>query len=388
MEAKVEQGDGRTDVTIKEEQKTKKVKGDQSYTIKAQENEGTFSVIKDGNKNGYKFSYDNKNKEGKGRKVGDIDNSDTTTKGKKLTASITTDNDGNFEMKAKNEDSNKKAHKIKRENFETETSRTTSHNTEVSMDVTTKNGQTTSTLGISDSQGTKYSASAKIDDNYKAEASAGNTQIKSGQISLNNNGISANGRYENQYDAQANVQLNHLKVEAKASASDSTYGGGSVQVKDGQVNANVNVGKEYKANANVNINGNNIASIDASAKGEANANVEINKNKISAQAGVDAQAGGQASFGKTEVQVSFKFDFHFGFTFDFKSGLHFDIGGKGFQAEGHIIDKETGKDTRFFNAPGTPSYILYRKRRIKGKKKVKNAQKNKIIGQICRPSRR
>lgn len=83
-------------------------------------------------------------------------------------------------MKAKNEDSNKKAHKIKRENFETETSRTTSHNTEVSMDVTTKNGQTTSTLGISDSQGTKYSASAKIDDNYKAEASAGNTQIKSG----------------------------------------------------------------------------------------------------------------------------------------------------------------------------------------------------------------
>ena len=139
--------------------------------------------------------------------------------------------------------------------------------------LTTKNGQTTSTLGISDSQGTKYSASAKIDDNYKAEASAGNTQIKSGQISLNNNGISANGRYENQYDAQANVQLNHLKVEAKASASDSTYGGGSVQVKDGQVNANVNVGKEYKANANVNINGNNIASIDASAKGEANANV-------------------------------------------------------------------------------------------------------------------
>ena len=47
-----------------------------------------------------------------------------------------------------------------------------------------------------------------------------------------------------------------------------------------------------------------------------------------------------------------------------------------------------GKDTRFLNAPGTPSYILYRKKRIKGKKKVKKAQKNKIIGQMCRPSRR
>ena len=98
MEAKVEQGDGRTDVTIKEEQKTKKVKGDQSYTIKAKEKEPTFSVIKDGNKNGYELSYDNKNTEGKGRKVGDIDNSDTTTKGKKITASITTDNDGNEQI--------------------------------------------------------------------------------------------------------------------------------------------------------------------------------------------------------------------------------------------------------------------------------------------------
>jgi len=180
--------------------------------------------------------------------------------------------------------------------------------------------------------------------------------------------------------------LNNLKVESKASFTESTNVDGSIQLIDGHLNANVKVGKESKANADININGNTIASLNASAKGEVNA--EINKDKISAQAGVDANAEAQASFGKTEVKFSLAFDFHFGFTFDFKSGLHFDIGGKGLQVEGHIIDKETGKDTRLFNAPGTPSYILYRKRRIKGKKKVKKAQKNKIIGQICRPSRR
>ena len=53
-----------------------------------------------------------------------------------------------------------------------------------------------------------------------------------------------------------------------------------------------------------------------------------------------------------------------------------------------VIDKETEKesDYKLFKSPGKPAYILYRKRRIV-KKNMKKAQKNKILGQACRPSR-
>ena len=162
MTVKVEQKEGRTNASLKEEHKIKKVKGDQSFTITGQENEDIFSYINDGNKKGVEISFDNKNIEGKGRKVGKADKSDTTSKEKKITGSATIDNDGNIEMKVKNEDSNINTHKTEINNFEAEHSKTTSHNIEVSFDSTTKNGQTTYTVGISDSRGTKNSASAQM----------------------------------------------------------------------------------------------------------------------------------------------------------------------------------------------------------------------------------
>jgi len=162
-------------------------------------------------------------------------------------------------------------------------------------------------------------------------------------------------------------------------------GGASIQIKDGQFNANANIGREYKANAAVNINEQQVSSVEASARGEAKGNVGVSKEKISAQAEVNAQAGGKASFGKTEIKAGVSVDFHAGVSID-KKGLHFDVGG-GIHPEVHIIDKETGKDTKLLNSPGTPSNILYRKRKIRGMKKVKKTQKNRILGQICRPSK-
>jgi len=155
-------------------------------------------------------------------------------------------------------------------------------------------------------------------------------------------------------------------------------------VKKGQFDAKAKIGKEYSASGEINVNGKKLVSVDASAKGEASAGLTINKKKIAAQARVDAQAKAKVAFGHTEVKFGLKIDFHIGFSFDFKTGLHFNIGG-GIHAGLSVKNTKTGKETKLFSSPGTPSYILYRKRKI-GKKNMKKAQKNKILGQACRTS--
>jgi hypothetical protein len=249
----------------------------------------------------------------------------------------------------------------------------------------TKNG-VKANAQIKDSH--RYSGSAQIG-NIKAEGSAGRTQTANAQATINKNGVKVKANYEQAYDAKAHVKVGKTDVNARAKFSENTYGSASVQAKNGKVSAQAKVGREYKAGAGLKINGKNVASIDASAKGEAGAKIKASKNGASAQAGVNGQAGAKATFGKTEVKVNVKADFHVGVGFDFKSGLHFDVGG-GIHVEAGIKDKKTGKQTevKLFISQGKQSYILYRKRKIPGKKNIKKAKKNKILGQACRPSRR
>jgi len=248
----------------------------------------------------------------------------------------------------------------------------------------TKNG-VTGNAQIQDSH--RLSWNAQLGDNFKAEVSAGKTQKANGQATFGKNGASVKANYETSYDAQAHITAGNTDVKARGKASENTYGNASVQFKNGQLNAQGKVGKEVSVGAGLTVDGKNVASIDASAKGEASAKAKADKNGVSAQAGINGQAGAQATFGQTEVKVSVKADFHIGFSFDFKTGLHFDIGG-GIHAEVAIKDKKTGKETdiKLGMSQGKPAYILYRKRKIV-KKNMKKSQKNKILGQACRPSR-
>jgi hypothetical protein len=235
----------------------------------------------------------------------------------------------------------------------------------------------------------RVSGGAQLGKNIKVDGSAGATETVNARATVNKNGVSVKANYEEAYDAKAHAKVGNTDVGARAKFSDNTYGGASVQVKNGQVNVGANVGKEYKVGAGVTVNGQNLVSADASAKGEVNANIKADKNGASAQAGVNGQAGAKAAFGQTEVKVSVKADFHVGVGFDFKSGLHFDVGG-GIHVEAGVKDNKTGKhtDVKLFVSQGKPAYILYRKRKIPGKKNMKKAKKNKILGQACRPSKR
>ena len=232
-----------------------------------------------------------------------------------------------------------------------------------------------------------YSGNAQLGDNISAQGSAGKTQSARGQVTFNKNGASVKANIETSYDAQAHVTVGKTDVKARGKASDNIYGKVSAKSENGQFKAQAKVGREVSVGAELTVDGKKVASIDASAKGEASAKAKADKNGVSAQAGVNGQVGAQANFGKTEVKVSIKFDFHIGFSFDFKTGLHFDIGG-GIHAEIAIIDKKTGKETdiKLGMSQGKPAYIIYRKRRI-AKKNMKKSQKNKILGQACRPSR-
>ena len=250
----------------------------------------------------------------------------------------------------------------------------------------TKNG-VTANAQFQDSQ--RVSGGVQIGKNLKVDGSAGRTETANARATINKNGVRVKANYETAYDAKVHAKIGKTDVNARAKFSDNIYGGASVQVKNGQVNVGAKVGKEYKVGAGLKINGKNVASVDASAKGEVNAKVKASKNGVSAQAGVNGQAGAKATFGQTEVKVSVKADFHIGVGFDFKTGLHFDVGG-GIHVEAGVKDNKTGKQTnvKLFASQGKPAYILYRKRRISGKKNMKKAKKNKILGQICRPSRR
>ena len=263
-------------------------------------------------------------------------------------------------------------------------SKKTYQNTDLSLRVNTKKGHESITARGSHTDGTQYSVGAKLGEHLSAEASAGRSQTISGQFHADRHGASVKGSYEKAFNAQANIKVGNLKIGASGKVGDKTFGGASITGKKGQVNINANIGKEYTAKGEIKVGGKTLASIDSSAKGEAKAGVTIGKNKVAAQAGVDAAAKAKITFGQTEVKVDFKVDFHIGISFDFKTGLHFDIGG-GISAEISVKDTKTGKETKLLSSPGTPSYILYRKRRI-GKKNMKKAQKNKILGQTCRPS--
>jgi len=245
------------------------------------------------------------------------------------------------------------------------------------------------TANVQVQESLRVSGGAQLGKNIKADGSAGITETVNSQATVNNNGVSVKANYEKAYDAKAHAKVGNTDVGARAKFSDNTFGGASVQVKNGQVNVGANVGKEYKVGAGVTVNGQNLVSADASAKGEVNANVKVGNNGVAVQAGVNGQAGAKAAFGKTEVKVSVKADFHVGVGFDIKSGLNFDVGG-GIHVEAGVKDNKTGKQTnvKLLVSQGKPSYILYRKRKISVKKNMKKAKKNKILGQICRPSRR
>jgi len=232
-----------------------------------------------------------------------------------------------------------------------------------------------------------YSGNAQLGDNISAQGSVGKTETVRGQATFKKNEASVEANYEKSFDAQAHITAGNTDIKARGKASENTYGKASAKFKNGQFNAEAKVGKEVSVGAGLTVDGKNVASIDASAKGEASAKAKADKNGVSAQAGVNGQAGAKASFGQTEVKVHVTFDFHFGFTFDFKTGLHFDFG-KGIQAELDIKDKKTGKeiDIKLGMSQRKHAYILYRKRRI-AKKNMKKSQKNKILGQACRPSR-
>jgi hypothetical protein len=336
-------------------------------------------------KKGVEGSVYSKRTDGTGYKDGKKEITNTHTAEDKLTGGITKDKKGNTKLKGGYEHSDTDTRKVAIGKASASTSKKTFQSTDLSLKVNTKKGQESATLGGSHSHGTQYSAGAKFGDHLSAEASAGNTKTISGKLTANRNGVAIKGSYENAYNAQANVKVGNLEIGASGKVADKTFGGLSIKGKNGQVNINANIGKEYTAKGELKVGDKTLASVDGSAKGEIKAGATIDKNKVAVQAGVDAEAKAKVAFGQTEVKVDFKIDFHIGITFDFKTGLHFDIGG-GIKAEVSIKDTKTGKETKLLSSPGTPSYILYRKRRI-GKKNMKKAQKNKILGQACRPSR-
>jgi len=237
----------------------------------------------------------------------------------------------------------------------------------------------------------RYSAGFNLGNKFRTQASAGRTQTANAQASFNRNGAKFKANYEQAYDAKAHVKVGNTDVKARGRISENTYGSASVQAKNGKLNAQAKVGREYRAGGGLTLNGKKVASVDALAKGEVGGKVKASKNRVSAQAGVNGQAGAKATFGKTDVKFSVKADFHAGVTFDSKTGLHFNVGG-GIHAEASIKDRKTGKktvkkaDVKLMISKGKPSYILYRKRKIISKKNMKKAQKNKILGQACRPS--
>ena len=248
----------------------------------------------------------------------------------------------------------------------------------------TKNG-ITANAQIQDSH--RYSGSAKLGD-ISAQGSAGRTQAANVQATINKYGAGVKANYEKAFDANAHAKFGNTDINARGRFSDNTYGSASAQFKNGQLNAQGKVGKEYKAGVGLTLNGNRVANIDASAKGEAGAKLNVNKNGLSAGAGLNGQAKATAAFGKNELNVSVKSDFHVDAGFDLKSGLHFNTSG-GLHVEAGVKNKNTGKqrNVKLFISQGETSYILYRKRKISRKKNMKKAKKNKILGQICRPSK-
>ena len=248
----------------------------------------------------------------------------------------------------------------------------------------TKNG-ITANAQIQDSH--RYSGSAKLGD-ISAQGSAGRTQAANVQATINKYGAGVKANYEKAFDANAHAKFGNTDINARGRFSDNTYGSASAQFKNGQLNAQGKFGKEYKAGVGLTLNGNRVANIDASAKGEAGAKLNVNKNGLSAGAGLNGQAKATAAFGKNELNVSVKSDFHVDAGFDLKSGLHFNTSG-GLHVEAGVKNKNTGKqrNVKLFISQGETSYILYRKRKISRKKNMKKAKKNKILGQICRPSK-
>ena len=378
MEAKIKKG--RKDFSVSGGKTTTHEKG-ATYTKEGKEHGVSVSFINDAKRKGLEGSYHNKQTDTKGHKFGKLDTSETNTIENRFNGGITKDKKGNTSINGGYSHSDTNSHKIEYGKFSAEHSKKDFHNTQVNVKVTNKNVQ----AGFSHSQGTQQSVSAQLGKHIKASGSFGNTQTASGQFTADKHGVAVKGSYENAYNAQAHINVGNTNIDAKGKASEKTYGSASIKMRNGQFDARAKVGKEYRANGQIKVNGKTVASVDASAKGEVNAGLKIDKNKIAAQAGVDAQAKAKVAFGQTEVKFGIKIDFHIGISFDFKTGLHFDIGG-GIHAELSIKDTKTGKETKLLSSPGTPTYILYRKRRI-GKKNMKKAQKNKILGQACRPSR-
>jgi hypothetical protein len=361
--------------------------------IKGQEYGGSLGIIDDGKKKGAEGSVYSKRTDGTGYKDGNKEITNTHTTEDKLTGGITKDKKGNTDIKGGYEHSDTDTRKVAIGKASASTSKKTFQSTDLNLRVNTKKGQESATLGGSHSDGIQYSAGAKLGDHLSAEASAGKTQTMSGQLTVDRHGVDVQGSYEKAYNAQANAKIGNLNIGASGRVGDKTFGGVSIKGKDGQLNIKGNIGKEYSANGELKVGDKTLASVDGSVKGEVNAGITIDKNKVAVQPGVDAEAKAKATFGKTEVKVDVKVDFHIGVTLDFKTGLHFDVGG-GIKAEVGIKDSKSGKETKYENkfeaklfiSPGKPAYILYRKRRI-GKKNMKKAQKNKILGQACRPSR-
>ena len=378
LEAKIKKG--RKDFSVSGGKTTTHEQG-AFYTKEGVEHGGSLSIINNKKKKGFEGSYYNIHTDTKGHKFGDLDVSNTNTKENKFNGGITKDRKGNIIMKGGYSHSDTNTNKIEYGKFSAEHSTKDFHDTQGSLKITKNNLR----AGFTHSQGTEHSVSAQFGDHIKAEGSVGHTQTASGQLTADRHGLAVKGSYENAYNAHAHIQVGNTDIDAKGKASEKTYGSASIKMNNGRFDANAKIGKEYSANGEIKVNGKTVASVDASAKGEASAGLKIDKNKIAAQAGVDAQAKAKVAFGHTEVKFAIKFDFHIGITFDFKTGLHFDIGG-GIHAELTIKDTKTGKETKLLSSPGTPTYILYRKRRV-GKKNMKKAQKNKILGQACRPSR-
>jgi len=382
--AELAKKDGRTDLSVRVGQMTNGKDG----KINGQEYGASLSYIDDGKKKGVGASVDSKITTGTGYKDGKKEITNTHTTEDKLSGEVTKDKKGNIEGKGSYEHSDTDTRKVAIGKASASQSTKTYHNTDVSVKVNTQKGKESLTVGGSHTNGIQYSAGAQFGDHLSAEASAGRSQTIGGQLHADRHGVSAQGSYEQKYNAQANVKVGNLKIGASGEVGDKTFGGASITGKNGQVNIKANIGKEYTAKGEIKVGDKTLASVDGSAKGEVNAGVTIGKNKVGVQAGVDAEAKAKVAFGQTEVKVDFKIDFHIGISFDFKTGLHFDIGG-GISAEISVKDTKTGKETKLLSSPGTPSYILYRKRRI-GKKNMKKSQKNKskILGQACRPSRR
>ena len=245
--------------------------------------------------------------------------------------------------------------------------------------------EVTANAQIQNSQ--KYSAYTSLGDIYSARASAAQTQTA--QATMNKYGVQFKGNYERAFDANAHTKFGNTEIDARGRFSDNTFGSANAQLKNGQFNARANLGKEYNVGAGLALNGKNVASMGLNARGEVGANVNANKNGVSAEAELNGQAQASAAFGKHEVKASIKSDIHVDVGFDLKSGFHFNKTG-GVHVETEFKNKNTGKkrDDKIFILHGENGYILCRKRKISSKKNMKKAHKNKILGQICRPSKR